>query len=101
MTIAVDTVWRPIVEQTKITTSASSQQSAAFSAQTYCVRLGVASSTIANGVHYSVGTNPTATANSPLIPADWVEFIRVAPGEKIALLQEAGALVVTITEMDR
>ncbi len=99
MGVPVSTAYRPLVEQTKITTTASSQQSAAFAASTEVIRLGVASSTIANGVHYSIGLNPTATANSPLIPADWVEWVRVAPGEKVALLQEAGALVVTITEV--
>lgn len=99
MGVPVSTAYRPLVEQTKITTSASSQQSSAFAASTEVIRLGVASSVVTSGAHYSIGTNPTATANSPLIPADWVEFVRVSPGEKVALLQEAGALVVTITEM--
>lgn len=99
MGVPVTAAYRPIVEQTAITTSISSQQSSAFGAQTYIIRLGVASSTAADGVHYSVGTNPTATANSPLISAGWYEYIRVAPGEKVAVLQEAGALKVTITEM--
>lgn len=101
MGVPVDVTFRPIVEQTHITTSASSQQSAAFGAQTQVLRLGVASSTATSGVHYSIGQNPTATADSPLIPSDWIEYVRVNQGEKVAVLQEGGALVVTITEMSR
>lgn len=99
MGVPVTVAYRPIVEQTAITTSASSQQSSAFGTQTYIIRLGVASSTAADGVHYSVGLSPTATANSPLISAGGVEYIRVAPGDKVALLQQTGALLVTITEV--
>ena len=101
MGVPVDITFRPIVEQTHITTSASSQQSAAFGTQTQVLRLGVASSTATSGVHYSIGASPTATADSPLIPSDWIEYVRVYPGEKVAVLQEGGALVVTITEMSR
>lgn len=95
----VEITWRPYIEQTKITTSASSQQSAAFGVSTFAVRLGVATSASAYGVHYSVGVNPTATANSPYLPAGGVEYIQVNPSEKIALLEDTGALAVTITEL--
>lgn len=95
----VDITWRTNIEQTAITTTASSQQSAAFAAGTYAVRIGVAGSTSAYGVNFSIGTNPTATANSPQIAAGGVEYIAVTPGEKVALLEVGGALKVTITEM--
>lgn len=95
----VEITWRPYIEQTKITTSVTSAQSAAFGLATFAIRLGVAASTSAYGVHYSVGVNPVATANSPYLPAGGVEYIQVNPGEKVALLEDAGALAVTITEL--
>lgn len=99
MGVPVSVAWRPLIEQTMIVTSASSQQSAAFGPNTYCIRLAVATSVQTDGAQYSIGKNPTATINSPLIPAGWVEYIRVAPGEKVALIQNGGSLDVTITEM--
>lgn len=96
----VDLTWRPNVEQTAITTSGSSQQSAAFGAQTYAIRLGVSSGTATSGMHFSIGFNPTATANSPYMPAGAIEYIAVNPGEKVAILDDnATGLKVTITEL--
>ncbi|MDE1828260.1 MAG: hypothetical protein KGH65_03820 [Candidatus Micrarchaeota archaeon] len=95
----VDITWRPNVEQTAITTSATSQQSAAFATSTTAIRLAALASTATYGVHFSVGSSPVATANSPMIPAGGVEYIQVQAGEKVALLQEGGALKVTITEL--
>jgi len=94
-----DLTWRPNIEQTVITTTGTSQQCTAFGSQTYCVRLGVSSSVAADGVYYSVGGSPTATANSAHLSAGNVEYIAVRPGEKIAFLDQAGALKVTVTEM--
>lgn len=94
-----DVTWRPNIEQTAITTTGSSQQCAAFGAQTYCVRLAVAATTAARGVYYSL--TPTATANSPHLSAGNIEYVAVYPGQKIAFLQETGALKVTVTEMTR
>jgi hypothetical protein len=95
----VNALWRPNIEQTVITSSASSQQSSAFGAQTYCVRLACSGSTATVGVYYSIGFNPTATANSPRLNAGNVEYIGVNPGEKVAILEDTSALKVTITEM--
>jgi hypothetical protein len=100
MGLKMDLTWRPVKEQTAITSTASSQQSAAVGAQTWCVRLGVYSATSTYGVHYSVGNNPTATGNSPFINAGQVEYVEVGPGDKIAILWHTGASTVTITEMD-
>lgn len=95
----VEITWRPYIEQTAITTSATSQQSAAFGGATFCIRLAAATSASAYGVHFSIGVSPTATANSPYLPAGGVEYIQVRAGEKVALLQDTGALAVTITEL--
>lgn len=95
----VEITWRPYIEQTAITTSATSQQSAAFGTSTYAIRLAAATSVSAYGVHFSVGVSPVATANSPYLPAGGVEYIQVKGAEKVALLQDTGALAVTITEL--
>lgn len=95
----VEITWRPLKEQTAITTSASSQQSAAFGVSTFAIRLAAATSASAYGVHFSIGVSPVATANSPYLPAGGVEYIQVNPSEKVALLQDTGALAVTITEL--
>lgn len=95
----VEITWRPLKEQTAITTSVTSQQSAAFGVATFAIRLAAAASTSAFGVHFSIGVSPVATANSPYLPAGGVEYIQVNPGEKVALIEDAGALAVTITEL--
>jgi len=98
--LKIDLTWRPYIEQTAITSSASSQSSAAFGAQTYAIRLGVSSGTATYGIHFSIGATPTATANSPYMPSGAVEYIAVRPGEKVAILDDGGiGLLVSITEL--
>jgi hypothetical protein len=96
-----DITWRPNVEQTAITTSGSSQQSAAFASETYAIRLGVYAATATFGIQWSVGTNPTAGANSPFLGAGGYEYIAVTPGEKVAIIDKGGVGVCTITELTR
>jgi hypothetical protein len=68
-----------------LTLAATSAQSAAFNAQTYAVRI---SST--GNCHVAVGTNPVATATDMLVKAtDSPWLVKVAPGEKIAVIQDA------------
>lgn len=86
---------RVLTEQTVITTSGSSQQSAAFGAQTRQVRVCA----ISNACYVSIGGNPTATANSVLLPVGRPEYFTVTPGQKLATLQNTGAGTLSITEM--
>ena len=44
------------------------------------------------------GTNPTATATSTYLPANVIEFTEITPGDKIAVIQEAAAGKLSITE---
>ena len=81
--------------QAPITTSASSQQSAAFGAQTYQIRVCV----IANPCWIKIGDNPTATANDTLLPVNSIEYFTVTPGQKLAVLQQTGAGTLSITEI--
>ena len=83
--------------------SGASAQSAAFGSQTYWIRIssvGVVGATL-DGVRYAIGANPTAAAASTLLPLNWVEIVRVNPGEKIAFLgNNTGTGTVNVTELE-
>ena len=51
--------------------------------------------------YYKVGANPTATASDIYLPAGTVEYIAVAPGEKISAIREANDGTLNITEMTK
>jgi hypothetical protein len=69
------------VEQTPITISGASAQSAAFGAKTRIVR--VHTDAICSIVF---GDNPTATTNHKRLAADQTEYFGVAPGQKLAVI---------------
>lgn len=78
------------------TMSGTSQATAAFSAQTYRVRIA----TEAQPAYFSnPAAAPTATANDNILGASSVDYIDVVPGQKIAVLQAGTAGKVTITEL--
>lgn len=79
-----------------ITMSAASQATAAFSAQTYKVR--VATNTQPAFITIGDGT-PTASATDSVIPLGWVEDFDVTPGQKLAVLQAGTAGTLTVTEL--
>jgi hypothetical protein len=65
----------------------ASAQSAAFGSQTKYIRIctqGAVTGT--SGVRIAVGDNPTASATTALLPVNWLEYIKVTPGQKIAAL---------------
>lgn len=73
----------PGTDQTPITSSGTSQQSAAFDAQTTVVEIH------SDGIiSIAFGTNPTATVNNRRIPADVTRFFAVKPnsGLKVAVI---------------
>lgn len=67
--------------------ASTSVASSAFDAQTFAVRI------IATGnCHIEVGPAPTATASSAYVPSStWPEYMRVSPGDKIAVIQDGAA----------
>lgn len=79
-----------------ITTSGSSQATGnAVGSSTAIVRVAVNQDT-----YVAVGSTPTATTGSMLIPAGGVEFLAVSPGtSKIAVLQVSTSGVASITEL--
>lgn len=69
------------IEQTPITNSGASQQSAAFAGGTRLIRL-----TSDGIISYLIGTDPTVTVNHRRLPAGAIEYIGVKPGHKIAII---------------
>lgn len=65
----------------------------AFGSQTYQVRI------VANSAcHYQIGDGAqTASTASPFLPANWVEWVTVAPGQKIAAIKAATSGLITAT----
>src|SRR5512139_1911085 len=65
----------------------ASAASNAFSSQTYWIRVattGVISAT--SGVRINIDGAPVASSSTALLPVNWVEYIAVSPGQKIAAL---------------
>lgn len=78
------------------TMSGSSQATAAFGAQTYCVRVA----TGAQPAYVTIGdSTPTAANTDSLVGANIVDYFDVTPGQKAAVLQAGTAGTITITEM--
>lgn len=81
-----------------VTAGAASSATGAFATGTTLVRVAVSNNS--THVHFAKGTAPTATSSSSLIPSGTVEYMYVAPGEKLAFLRGAGADInVTVTEL--
>jgi hypothetical protein len=80
--------FRPIAGSGKtLAIGSSSVASAAVGTQTYAVQL----SALGN-CHVAIGPNPTATANDMLVKAsDPPLIVKVAPGDKIAVIQDGTA----------
>ncbi len=66
-----------------------------FGGQTYWVRL--ASNSACHFHVYDVGGTATATTADPFLPANWVETIKVQPGQKISAIKAASNGLVTAT----
>lgn len=82
------------------TSGGAAVSTAGLNAQTKYVRLvatGVQTST--SGVRYVVGTAPIASATSSYLPLGWIEYVRIANGERISALgNDATAGTLNISE---
>lgn len=76
-----------------ITSTGSSQQSNAFGDDVSLVRIYCETDT-----YLAMGSNPTASTSSMIIPGGGVEYLCVNPAEKVAILQVSSAGKVTITQ---
>lgn len=78
------------------TLSATSQASAAFGSQTYQIRIA----TGGQPAYFKVGDGtPTATSSDALMPANWVDYVTVSPGQKVAVLQAGTAGSLSVSEV--
>jgi hypothetical protein len=64
----------------------------AFGTQTRQIRI------VANSAcHYAIAGTPVAVVTDAFLPANWVEYVTVNPGEKISAIQAATSGLVTAT----
>jgi hypothetical protein len=49
-------------------------------------------------VYLAVGLSPTATSSSAFLPANYIEYFQIGPGEKIAVIQSTTTGTCYITE---
>ena len=86
-TLAQQTIWREGTVQHISYTGSSAQLGTPFGAQTYAVRL-----TSDSACQYIIGNGTFSAAQdntSPYLPAFWVEFVKVTPGQSIAAIRAA------------
>jgi hypothetical protein len=77
----------------KVISSGTSAQSAAFADNIYYVRV------VADAAcHIEFGTSPTATTSKIYVPADDIEYFKVSPGEKVAVIGTVNLYVSQLTE---
>jgi len=77
----------------KVTSSGTSAQSAAFADNIYYVRV------VADAAcHIEFGSSPTATTSKVYVPADDIEYFKVSPGEKVAVIGTVSLYVSQLTE---
>ena len=80
-----------------MTVSATSAQSNAIASDCTIIRLANGS---AAHCHFEIGSNPTASlTTSAMLPANAVQFVKVAGGSKVALIRGATATDVSITQI--
>jgi hypothetical protein len=76
------------------TVTTSSVQMTAFGANTTMIRIACSH----GHAHFAIGANPTASlTTSPMIPNNFIDIIRVTPGQKIAFIKDADIVTSTIS----
>jgi hypothetical protein len=76
----------------------------ASSVQSTAVATGVTILRLANGsgahCHFAIGSNPTASiTTSAMLPANAVEYVACASGDKVAVIRGATATDISITQI--
>lgn len=74
-------------------TATAAASATAFGAQTRVIRISANSA-----CHYVISGSPTAVVTDAFLPANWVEYVTVNPGEKISAIKAATAGLVTTTD---
>lgn len=94
MTWAPISPWRPIAGAGQnLTVGAASVSTTAFDASVQAVLISV----IGANCHVSIGTAPSATATDMMVKVSDPPFLmRIAPGEKVAAIQDTGAATLNV-----
>lgn len=88
----VNAIARNSTTQTVPYTGTAAASTNAFGTQTRQIRV------VSNSAcHILVSGAPTAAATDPFLPANWIEYLTVNPGEKISAVQAATNGLVTAT----
>ena len=67
------------VNNVAVATTSTAVSSSAFSSQTYQIRVAATAA-----YFYKIDASPTAANTDALLPANWVEYVKVTPGQKIS-----------------
>jgi len=85
---------------TTFTLTTASQATAAVGAQTYQVRVATNSQVVGCFIKVGEASGVTASSgNDAMIGSNVVDYVTVTPGQKVAVLGQTAAGIVTITEM--
>jgi hypothetical protein len=76
----VDSARIGTVNNVAVATTSTSVASLAFGTQTWQVRIAATAA-----CYYKVDQAPTAAITDALLPQNWVEYVSVSPGQKIAV----------------
>lgn len=96
MGVPVTVAYRPSTNQ-KIAYTATHAESAAFGTESYIIRIVCTSN-----AWYAIGSAPVAATSSgggTYLPLGVIEYIRIAPGEKISFVQDSAGGNASVTEM--
>jgi len=91
--LAVDSARLGTVNNVAVATTSTAVASSAFGSQTYQIRIAATAACF-----FKVDKAPTAAATDALLPANWVEYIKVTPGEKVSVFS-ATVQTVSVVEV--
>lgn len=86
--LSQQTIWRQITWQTVATTASSTAITTKFGTETHAIRL------VSNTPCYYLvgdGVQTAASTTSSYLPGHWVEYVKVTPGQQLAVLEAATA----------
>ena len=106
--MAFDSIWRLAAAQALAVASVggAAASSAALSSETYAIQLsfpGSVSST--SGCRIAIvspGDSAVSSTNGTLLPANWIQEIKVTPGQRVsAISNDAGTFSLSVTELTK
>jgi hypothetical protein len=81
------------VRTLKVTSSGTSVQSSSIADNRFYIRV------VSDAAcHIAIGVNPTATTSDIYIPAADVEYFKISPGEKVAVIGSANVYISELSE---